>query len=126
MSRIAAHEVLFRPHVLVRGLMAHGVAEALLNAPQILGSLQLLFNPTGLVQSVRQGVADLIGLPLAALQARSASQFLSGLGLGSMSLVRHISGTHAPAVLICSCCCYRFVRPCWPGAHLRPCVQRLG
>eukprot|EP00887_Chlorella_sp_A99_P008011 scaffold12.g8011.t1 len=92
LSRIAAHEVLFRPHVLVRGLMAHSVAEAVLNAPQILGSLQLLFNPTGLVTSVRQGVADLIGLPFAALQARSASQFISGLGLGSVSLVRHISG----------------------------------
>ena len=24
-----------RPHILVRGLMAHGVAEALLNAPQV-------------------------------------------------------------------------------------------
>ena len=26
-----------RPHILVRGLMAHGVAEALLNAPQVGG-----------------------------------------------------------------------------------------
>lgn len=68
------------------------MAEALLNAPQILGSLSLLLNPTGLVHSVRRGVGDLIGLPLAALQARSASQFLSGLGLGSVSLVRHLGG----------------------------------
>ena len=109
-----------RPHILVRGLMAHGVAEALLNAPQVrwvglvlthnapgctclygelpgqsesslehlftchtlappvtlqvLGSLSLLFNPTGLVRSVRAGVGDLIGLPLAALQNQSLSQ----------------------------------------------------
>lgn len=53
LSRIAAHSALFRPHVLVRGLMAHGIAEGLLNAPQMLGSLELLFNPTGLVQVSR-------------------------------------------------------------------------
>ena len=41
---------------------------------QVLGSLSLLFNPTGLVQSVRAGVADLIGLPLAALQNQSLAQ----------------------------------------------------
>lgn len=127
-----------RPHILVRGLMAHGVAEALLNAPQVgrrlacsvarlacellsnlpanpgsctqfpcvivcaamprplpaqvLGSLSLLFNPTGLVRSVRAGVGDLIGLPLAALQNQSLSQFISGVGLGSVSLVKHTLG----------------------------------
>lgn len=44
---------------------------------QVLGSLSLLFNPTGLVRSVRAGVADLIGLPLAALQNQSLAQVLS-------------------------------------------------
>jgi hypothetical protein len=44
------------------------------HAVQVLGSLSLLFNPTGLVQSVRAGVADLIGLPLAALQNQSLAQ----------------------------------------------------
>ncbi|KAL4436856.1 hypothetical protein ABPG75_003995 [Micractinium tetrahymenae] len=92
LSRIAAHDVLFRPHILVRGLMAHGVAEAVLNAPQVLGSLSLLFNPTGLVQSVRAGVSDLIGLPLAALQNQSLAQFISGVGQGSVSLVKHTLG----------------------------------
>ena len=92
LSRNEAHEALFRPHVLVRGLAAHLMAEALLNAPQMLGSLQLLFNPTGLVESLRAGMGDLIGLPLAALEARSAALFLAGLGQGSASLVRHISG----------------------------------
>ena len=42
--------------------------------PQVLGSLQLLFNPTGLVRSVRAGVGDLLSLPLEALQAQSLSQ----------------------------------------------------
>lgn len=35
------------PGTLVRGLGAHYLAEALLNAPQVLGSLDLVFNPTG-------------------------------------------------------------------------------
>jgi hypothetical protein len=35
------------PATLVRGLGAHYLAEALLNAPQVLGSLDLVFNPTG-------------------------------------------------------------------------------
>lgn len=39
--------VLFRPTVLAHGLLAHFVAEALLSAPQMLGSLELLLNPTG-------------------------------------------------------------------------------
>lgn len=54
--------------------MAHGVAEALLNAPQVLGSLSLLLNPTGLLRSLRAGVADLVGLPMAALQNHSLAQ----------------------------------------------------
>jgi len=44
----------------------------------VLGSLSLLFNPTGLVRSVRAGVGDLIGLPLAALQNQSLSQASRG------------------------------------------------
>ena len=35
------------PGTLVRGLGAHYLAEALLNAPQVLGSLDLVLNPTG-------------------------------------------------------------------------------
>lgn len=39
------------PATLVRGLAAHYLAEALLNAPQVLGSLDLLANPTGAASS---------------------------------------------------------------------------
>jgi len=92
LSRISVENILFRPDVLMRGLAAHGMAEALLSAPGVLGSLQLLFNPTGFVTSLRQGMSDLVGLPLAAWQAGSASQFLAGLGLGTASFLKHISG----------------------------------
>jgi hypothetical protein len=59
---------------MARGLAAHYTAEALLNAAGLLGSLDLLLNPTGLASSLSAGVRDLLGLPLAALQAGSASQ----------------------------------------------------
>ena len=92
LSKIAVKNALFRPDVILRGLAAHGMAEALLNAPGMLGSLQLLFNPTGLVRSVRQGMSDLVNLPLAALQAGSPADFIAGLGYGTTSLLKHISG----------------------------------
>ena len=87
--------------------MAHVVAEALLNAPQVLGSLSLLFNPTGLVRSVRAGVSDFIGLPLAALQNQSLSQVCTKVWGG---------------------CNGDGGRPCWlrtaPSRHARPAVLR--
>lgn len=46
---------------------------------QVLGSLSLLFNPTGLVRSVRAGVSDFVGLPLAALQNQSLSEVCAAL-----------------------------------------------
>lgn len=49
----------------------------------MLGSLSLLFNPTGLVRSMRAGVGDLIGLPLAALQNQSLTQARRCVGAGT-------------------------------------------
>lgn len=47
LSPVVATRLLFRPSVIAHGLLAHFVAEALLSAPQMLGSLELLLNPTG-------------------------------------------------------------------------------
>lgn len=71
---IAGQDLLCRPSVILQGLAAHYAAEALLNAPAILGSLDLLLNPTGLFHSIGQGFEDLVSLPLAALEAGSPSQ----------------------------------------------------
>lgn len=62
------------PGVIGRGLAAHYTAEALLNAAALVGSLDLLLNPTGLAASLSAGLRDLLSLPLAALQARSPTQ----------------------------------------------------
>ena len=71
---ICSSGLLFRASIMLQGLLAHYAAEALLNAPAALGSLDLLLNPTGLVHSVGQGFEDLVALPLAALEAGSPSQ----------------------------------------------------
>ena len=64
---------------MLHGLLAHALAEALLSAPGMLGSLDLLFNPTGLLNSLTQAWGHLLLGPLAALEARSPSQvFLLG------------------------------------------------
>lgn len=76
------------------GVVAHFLAEALLNAPLVIGSLQLFFNPTGLVRSIQRGVADMIDLPMQGLQRGGALEFLAGVGHGSVSLVREVSGEH--------------------------------
>ena len=47
---------------------------------------------TGLVRSALRGFQDLVAFPLAAIEARSPAQFFAGLGLGSASLVRNLSG----------------------------------
>ena len=71
---ITGDMILCRPSIMLQGLLAHYAAEALLNAPAIVGSLDLLLNPTGLFHSIGQGFEDLISLPLAALEAGSPSQ----------------------------------------------------
>ncbi|DBA79124.1 TPA: Protein argonaute-3, variant 2 [Trebouxia sp. C0004] len=88
---VGASRLLFQPSVMLHGLLAHALAEALLSAPSMLGSLDLLFNPTGLLQSLSQAWGDLLLGPLAAIEARSPSQFLVGLGAGGATFVRQLS-----------------------------------
>ncbi|KAK9844032.1 hypothetical protein WJX81_002459 [Elliptochloris bilobata] len=91
LPRLAAERLLARPGAAARAAAAAAAAEALLAAPALLGSLELLGNLTGLVAGLAAGAADLLGLPLAGLAARSPSQFVAGLGLGSASVVWHLS-----------------------------------
>ena len=75
-AALQARGLLFAPGVMLRGVAAHICAEALLAVPGVLGSLDLLLNPTGLVAGLTAGAGDLVGLPLAALRAGSPAQVL--------------------------------------------------
>ena len=74
LPRLAASGLLARPGAAARAAAAAAAAEALLAAPALLGSLELLGNLTGLAAGLAAGAADLLGLPLAGLAARSPSQ----------------------------------------------------
>ena len=59
---------------MLQAAAAHFTAEAFMNIPRMLGSLELLLNPTGLLTSVSAGLEDLLGLPFAALVDASPAQ----------------------------------------------------
>ena len=80
--------------LLMHTVSAYYIAEGIANAPQIVGSLGLLFNPMGLVQSVKDGVFDLIHIPLEGLrQGGGPLTFVGGIGIGSLKLLGHVSGS---------------------------------
>ena len=60
--------------------------------PSAIGSLQLLFDPLGLVRSLRRGLFDMVHLPLLGIQGKSLSHFIVGLHQGSASLLKELSG----------------------------------
>ena len=56
----------------------------------MLGSLEILGNPTGLVRSIGTGVADLVRLPYGGL-TKGPGAFVSGVSSGMSSFFRNIS-----------------------------------
>ncbi|UPR02063.1 hypothetical protein HOP50_09g53870 [Chloropicon primus] len=91
-----------KPKLLVHAIAAYYVAEGIANAPQIVGSLGLLFNPVGIVESVKNGVHDLIGIPLEGLKAGNPLNFVGGLGLGGLKFIGHVSGSLLSSVSVFS------------------------
>lgn len=79
LSGLQGENLLFRPAVMLQAAAAHLTAEALMNVPRMLGSLELLLNPAGLLTSVSAGLEDLLGLPFAALVEASPAQVWHGL-----------------------------------------------
>lgn len=75
---------------LFQKLTYHYVTAALFKAGWVLGSLELLGNPAGLVRSFSQGVADFFYLPYDGL-TRGPGAFVSGMSRGMSSFVRHLS-----------------------------------
>lgn len=80
------------PQALAHAAAARCVAELILNAPGMVGSLELFFNVTGLLHSVSAGLIDLFNLPLTGLSSKSLTAFVAGIWMGWASLLRHMSG----------------------------------
>ncbi|KAK3772280.1 hypothetical protein RRG08_039097 [Elysia crispata] len=75
---------------LLHALTVHYASAAIFRAGIVVGSLEILGNPTGLVRSIGTGVSDLISLPYSGL-TRGPSAFIYGLSRGIGSLFRNVS-----------------------------------
>lgn len=94
LGSVMVEKMLCLPHHLLNAFLKHYVLELYNNSVGAIGSLDMLGNPTSVVFSVMQGFTDFLSLPLShgVRQGRvSASGFLSGLALGSRSLVTHLT-----------------------------------
>ncbi|KAH9494462.1 hypothetical protein Btru_020074 [Bulinus truncatus] len=77
-------------HRLSHVLTMHYASAAIFRAGIVVGSLEILGNPTGLVRSIGTGVSDLVYLPYSGL-THGPGAFLSGLSRGMGSLVKNVS-----------------------------------
>ncbi|XP_038051923.1 vacuolar protein sorting-associated protein 13B-like [Patiria miniata] len=75
---------------LVQALTVHYTSGALFKAGWVLGSLEILGNPAGLLRNVRSGLTDSVMLPYEGL-TRGPAAFVAGVTSGTSSLLRHLS-----------------------------------
>ena len=107
------------PSVLIQKLLYHYATSALFKAGWVLGSLELLGNPAGLVRNVGQGVSDLFYFPYDGL-TRGPGAFVTGMTRGMSSLVRHLStGTLTSITHLASSMSRNMERLCMDEAYRR-------
>ncbi|XP_072462964.1 intermembrane lipid transfer protein VPS13B isoform X2 [Notamacropus eugenii] len=75
---------------LIHTLAMHYAAGALFRAGWVVGSLEILGSPAGLVRSIGNGIDDFFRLPYEGL-TRGPGAFVSGVSRGTTSFVKHIS-----------------------------------
>ena len=78
---------------LADALCAYYAAEGMANAPRLLGSLGLLFNPVGIAHGITEGARELVLLPWEAAARGSPLGVAKGIGLGSLKFLGHVSGS---------------------------------
>lgn len=78
----------------------------------VVGSLEILGNPTGLIRSIGTGVADLVKKPYAGL-TQGPGAFVTGVSSGMSSFVRNISAGRSQFISV-----YAGARPIHMILHL--------
>lgn len=90
-DEVEVHHVFSYPKLhLFEVLGSRYISEGVLRVGWILGSLGILGSPMALARRLRAGVRDLIMLPYEGI-ALGPTAFLSGVGSGASSFLRHIS-----------------------------------
>jgi len=74
----------------VRAVTMHYASGAIFRAGLVVGSLEILGNPTGFVRHVGDGVADMFCMPYRGLTVGPGA-FLAGITRGMASITRHLS-----------------------------------
>ena len=91
-SGVSLRSVFATPSWLVQELTANYMADALLNTPALISSLEILGNPGGFVRSVMHGVRDLLAMPLTEIQQGfGPGSVIRGVAKGWASLLFHVT-----------------------------------
>ena len=104
-SPVTLRSVLASPERLGRELSANYIADAIFRLPALIGSLEILGNPTGFFRAVGSGLHDLFALPIRSLSREGGvdgapggggdwvvSALLRGIAQGWVSFLSHVSG----------------------------------
>ena len=75
---------------LLRELSSYYFADLLYKTPQLLGSLDIIGNPTQLIAHVRDGVSSMVSIPMESLND-GPSAFVWGTGRGMLTMLQHLS-----------------------------------
>ncbi len=90
-SEVVMNDASIRVADLLSNLVSLYVADMVIRSPSLLGSLQILGNPTSFVGSVIDGVYDLLVMPMRGVRDLNAVGTVLGFGRGSASFMRHLS-----------------------------------
>jgi len=91
-SAVVLEHVCEVPHEILKELAANYIADAILDTPSMIGSLEILGNPVGFARSVGAGFYDLFALPLRAVRhGYGPGGIMRGIARGWTSLLLHVS-----------------------------------
>ena len=102
-----------------RAVLYHYATQVLVRAGWIVGSLELIGNPTGFIHKLGQGISDFVTLPYHGL-TRGPTAFVTGISQGLSSFVRHAStGTLTSITNVSSSISRNLDRLCLDETHMR-------
>ena len=91
-TQLDVMQVFATKELLVKELLANYLADALLNSPALIGSLEIIGNPTGFIRAISSGMWDLVALPMEEMQhGFGPGALLRGVARGWLSWFKHVS-----------------------------------
>jgi len=89
---IEAKALFVLPDKLLQALGNYFLSQALKQSPSLVGSLDIIGNPTQLVRNFSNGIRDFFVMPISFAATRGPLGLLEGVVKGSGSLVGHVTG----------------------------------